>query len=67
MMIFFFKTNSSSRLVNQLLTEMDGMESRKEVFLIGATNRPGMSFDIWCYKKTICLIISLTNNKRIYH
>ncbi|MCP9257146.1 Nuclear valosin-containing protein-like [Dirofilaria immitis] len=33
-------TSGSSRLVNQLLTEMDGIESRKEVFLIGATNRP---------------------------
>jgi SpoVK/Ycf46/Vps4 family AAA+-type ATPase len=27
--------------VNQLLTEMDGIEGRKQVFLIGATNRPG--------------------------
>ncbi|VDN05392.1 unnamed protein product [Thelazia callipaeda] len=34
------ESNGSSRLVNQLLTEMDGMSSRKEVFLIGATNRP---------------------------
>uniref|UniRef100_A0A915Q1G8 AAA+ ATPase domain-containing protein n=1 Tax=Setaria digitata TaxID=48799 RepID=A0A915Q1G8_9BILA len=34
------ETTGSSRLVNQLLTEMDGIESRKEVFLIGATNRP---------------------------
>uniref|UniRef100_A0A158Q6V8 Nuclear valosin-containing protein-like n=1 Tax=Elaeophora elaphi TaxID=1147741 RepID=A0A158Q6V8_9BILA len=34
------ETSGSSRLVNQLLTEMDGIESRKEVFLIGATNRP---------------------------
>ena len=29
------------RVVNQLLTEMDGMESRKQVFVIAATNRPG--------------------------
>ncbi|EFO20801.2 ATPase [Loa loa] len=34
------ETSGSSRLVNQLLTEMDGVEIRKEVFLIGATNRP---------------------------
>ena len=30
----------SERVVNQLLTEMDGMESRKGVFIIAATNRP---------------------------
>ncbi|KJH52011.1 ATPase, AAA family [Dictyocaulus viviparus] len=32
--------SGGSRLVNQLLTEMDGIEMRKQVFLIGATNRP---------------------------
>jgi len=31
---------SSERVVNQLLTEMDGLESRKHVFVIAATNRP---------------------------
>lgn len=31
----------TSRVVNQLLTEMDGLEERKEIFIIGATNRPG--------------------------
>ena len=31
--------DSSARVVNQLLTEMDGMESRKGVFVMGATNR----------------------------
>jgi ribosome biogenesis ATPase len=30
----------SERVVNQLLTEMDGLEARKQVFVIGATNRP---------------------------
>lgn len=30
---------SSDRVVNQLLTEMDGFEDRKQVFLIAATNR----------------------------
>uniref|UniRef100_A0A914YRI3 AAA+ ATPase domain-containing protein n=1 Tax=Panagrolaimus superbus TaxID=310955 RepID=A0A914YRI3_9BILA len=29
-----------ARVVNQLLTEMDGVEGRKQVFMIGATNRP---------------------------
>ena len=27
-------------MINQLLTEMDGMSSKKNVFIIGATNRP---------------------------
>jgi len=31
---------SSDRVMNQLLTEMDGMQSKKSVFIIGATNRP---------------------------
>ena len=33
---------SSERVVNQLLTEMDGLNSRKSVFIIAATNRPDM-------------------------
>ncbi|KAG5518608.1 hypothetical protein PMAC_003006 [Pneumocystis sp. 'macacae'] len=31
---------ASDRVVNQLLTEMDGMTTKKNVFVIGATNRP---------------------------
>lgn len=31
---------ASDRVVNQLLTEMDGMNTKKNVFVIGATNRP---------------------------
>lgn len=27
-------------MINQLLTEMDGVGSKKNVFVIGATNRP---------------------------
>jgi ribosome biogenesis ATPase len=30
----------SERVVNQLLTELDGLESRRNVFVIAATNRP---------------------------
>lgn len=30
----------TERVVNQLLTEMDGLESRRSVFIIAATNRP---------------------------
>ncbi|KAF2072854.1 hypothetical protein CYY_005831 [Polysphondylium violaceum] len=32
--------HSTERVVNQLLTEMDGLEKRSEVFIIAATNRP---------------------------
>merc|ERR1711906_108468 len=31
---------AGDRVLNQLLTEMDGMGSKKTVFIIGATNRP---------------------------
>jgi len=31
---------ASDRVVNQLLTELDGMGAKKNVFVIGATNRP---------------------------
>ncbi|KAI0124890.1 P-loop containing nucleoside triphosphate hydrolase protein [Xylariales sp. AK1849] len=33
---------SSARVVNMLLTELDGMDSRVGVYVIGATNRPDM-------------------------
>lgn len=39
-----FQSSASSRVVNQLLTEMDGLVVRKQVFLMGATNRPGMCY-----------------------
>ncbi|KAH8395033.1 hypothetical protein KR215_005636 [Drosophila sulfurigaster] len=32
--------NSGTRIVNQLLTEMDGVEERKGVYILAATNRP---------------------------
>jgi transitional endoplasmic reticulum ATPase len=31
---------ASDRVINQILTEMDGMGKKKNVFIIGATNRP---------------------------
>ncbi|GAB1223102.1 hypothetical protein ENUP19_0215G0009 [Entamoeba nuttalli] len=31
---------SADRILNQLLTEMDGVGKKKQVFIIGATNRP---------------------------
>ena len=33
---------SAERVVNQLLTEMDGLEARRDVWVIAATNRPDM-------------------------
>lgn len=33
-------SESSARIVNTLLTELDGLEPRKQVFVVGATNRP---------------------------
>lgn len=35
---------AADRVLNQLLTEMDGMNSKKTVFIIGATNR----YDFLC-------------------
>ncbi|KAF3655931.1 Cell division cycle protein 48 -like protein [Capsicum annuum] len=33
-------SGGADRVLNQLLTEMDGMNAKKTVFIIGATNRP---------------------------
>ena len=34
-----FSGGAADRVINQLLTEMDGMGAKKNVFIIGATNR----------------------------
>merc|ERR1712188_196156 len=36
---------AADRVLNQMLTEMDGMNSKKTVFIIGATNRPELLDD----------------------
>merc|ERR1712166_107665 len=36
---------ATERVVNQLLTELDGMQSRSQVFVIAATNRPELIDD----------------------
>jgi ribosome biogenesis ATPase len=36
------QSHTSERVVNQLLTEMDGLDGRRHVFVIAATNRPDM-------------------------
>jgi transitional endoplasmic reticulum ATPase len=33
-------SGAADRVINQLLTELDGLEARKTIFTIGATNRP---------------------------
>lgn len=33
---------AGERVVNQLLTEMDGVAARKQIYVVGATNRPDM-------------------------
>ncbi|KAG3258021.1 nuclear VCP-like, transcript variant X3 [Ictidomys tridecemlineatus] len=40
------ETGASVRVVNQLLTEMDGLEARQQVFIMAATNRPGFDLQI---------------------
>lgn len=35
-------SESSARVVNTLLTELDGLEARRQVYVVGATNRPDM-------------------------
>ncbi|XP_029448957.1 LOW QUALITY PROTEIN: nuclear valosin-containing protein-like [Rhinatrema bivittatum] len=34
------ESGASIRVVNQMLTEMDGLETRRQVFIMAATNRP---------------------------
>ena len=36
------QSESSARVVNTLLTELDGLDARKAVYVIAATNRPDM-------------------------
>jgi ribosome biogenesis ATPase len=42
------QSESSARVVNTLLTELDGLDERKSVYVIGATNRPDMIDPAMC-------------------
>ncbi|EUC56148.1 ribosome biogenesis ATPase RIX7, partial [Rhizoctonia solani AG-3 Rhs1AP] len=42
------KSESSARVVNTLLTELDGLTSRGAVYVVGATNRPDMLDPAMC-------------------
>ena len=35
-------SQASERVVNQMLTEMDGLDGNKQLFVVAATNRPDM-------------------------
>jgi len=40
---------AADRVLNQLMTEMDGMDAKKTVFIIGATNRQDIIYvDLEC-------------------
>ncbi|KAH9068207.1 P-loop containing nucleoside triphosphate hydrolase protein [Lactarius deliciosus] len=41
-------SESSARVVNTLLTELDGLDARRGVFVLGATNRPDMLDPAMC-------------------
>jgi len=41
-------SESSARVVNTLLTELDGLSNRKDVYVIAATNRPDMIDPAMC-------------------
>ncbi|KAG8695011.1 hypothetical protein FRC09_009444 [Ceratobasidium sp. 395] len=41
-------SESSARVVNTLLTELDGLTARGEVYVVGATNRPDMLDPAMC-------------------
>lgn len=44
---------AADRVINQILTEMDGMGAKKNVFIIGATNRPGKHYAFYSGTKQI--------------
>ncbi|KAH9029828.1 P-loop containing nucleoside triphosphate hydrolase protein [Lactarius pseudohatsudake] len=41
-------SESSARVINALLTELDGLNTRRGVFVLGATNRPNMFDPAMC-------------------
>ncbi|KAG8584512.1 hypothetical protein GDO81_008860 [Engystomops pustulosus] len=52
------ESGASVRVVNQLLTEMDGLESRRQVFIMAATNRPDIMIELFSerggWKDPVC-------------
>lgn len=50
------QSGASVRVVNQLLTEMDGLETRRQVFIMAATNRPGTQSETWAHYIVVSII-----------
>lgn len=50
---------AADRVINQVLTEMDGMGAKKNVFIIGATNRPGDEQHFTRIRQNIALIVGI--------
>lgn len=51
---------AADRVLNQLLTEMDGMGSKKTVFIIGATNRcVCLCADVCILRVLMCQVLLL--------
>lgn len=46
--VLLTQSESSARVVNTLLTELDGLESRVQTYVIAATNRPDMIDPAMC-------------------
>lgn len=47
---------AADRVLNQMLTEMDGMNSKKTVFIIGATNRSAADSFLILVFFTTCIV-----------
>lgn len=54
---------AADRVINQILTEMDGMGAKKNVFIIGATNRPGNK-SCYCFLQLFSVLKILCNTYR---
>ncbi len=57
-----WQNSVTSRVVNQLLAEMDGVVARKQVFVMGATNRPGQSLLLLQQQLLLLLLLLLQWN-----
>lgn len=57
---------AADRVINQILTEMDGMGAKKNVFIIGATNRPGKN-DIYIYHFLYIYIINIYDWHNVFN
>jgi transitional endoplasmic reticulum ATPase len=47
----------ADQIMNQILTEMDGMGAKENVLIIGATNRPGTNFTLSHHRSNVLIQI----------